>query len=52
MSFPIAVGIRRNEPELLESINRALRDDAPAINRLLQTYGVPTLATKALNQSR
>jgi len=51
MSFPIAVGIRRNEPELLERINRALRDDAAAINRLLQAYGIPTLAGAVAAQS-
>ena len=45
MSFPIAVGIRRNEPELRDRINRALRDEAPAIQRLLQSYGVPLTAT-------
>jgi mxaJ protein len=44
MSFPIAVGIRRNEPQLLDRINRALIEEAPAIRRLLQTYGVPLTA--------
>jgi mxaJ protein len=44
MSFPIAVGIRRNEPQLLDRINRALHDVAPAIGRLLQAYGVPLAA--------
>jgi mxaJ protein len=41
MSFAISVGVRRNEPELLTQINRALQVDAPAIQRLLQAYGVP-----------
>ena len=44
MSFPIAVGIRRNEPALLERINRALREEAPAIQQLLRAYGVPISA--------
>lgn len=41
MRYSIAVGVRRNEPQLLAQINRALQADAPAIQRLLQAYGVP-----------
>jgi len=44
MSFDISVGVRRNEPQLLEQINRALRATEPAIQRLLKTYGVPLIA--------
>ena len=41
MSFAISVGVRRNEPELLARINRALDADAPQIRQLLHRYGVP-----------
>jgi mxaJ protein len=47
MTFAISVGVRRNEPELLEQINRALRVEAPAIRRLLESYGVPVTAPNA-----
>jgi mxaJ protein len=48
MSFAIAVGLRRNEPELLDRINRALRDEAPAIQHLLQSYGIPMAANRVV----
>lgn len=41
MTFAIAVGVRRDEPQLLVRINGALRAQAPAIRQLLQSYGVP-----------
>ena len=41
MSFSISVGVRRADPQLLSRINEALRVQAPAIRRLLQSYGVP-----------
>ncbi|HEY1899011.1 MAG TPA: quinoprotein dehydrogenase-associated putative ABC transporter substrate-binding protein [Steroidobacteraceae bacterium] len=44
MSFSICVGVRRNDPVLLEQINRALSADAPAIRRLLQAFNIPTVA--------
>jgi mxaJ protein len=44
MTFAISVGVRRNEPELLEQINRALGVAAPEIRRLLSSYGVPVAA--------
>lgn len=44
MSFPIAVGVRRNDPELLQQVNRVLGAEGPAIRQLLQKYGVPLAA--------
>lgn len=44
MSFPIAVGVRREEPQLLERINRMLIAKAPRIQSLLHSYGVPSVA--------
>jgi mxaJ protein len=41
MRFAIAVGVRRNDPGLLQQINGALRDEAAQIRRLLDDYGVP-----------
>lgn len=50
MSFAISVGVRRNEPELLTQINRALLVEAPAIQRLLRAYGVPISAAQQTSQ--
>jgi mxaJ protein len=41
MQFAIAVGVRRNDPALLQRINGAIRNDATQIRRLLDAYGVP-----------
>lgn len=49
MSFAIAVGVRRNEPQLLGQINDVLRRDAPQIQRLLQRYGVPLLTSELVD---
>jgi mxaJ protein len=43
MTFAIAVGVRRNEPQLLAQINVALGLDAAQIRRLLRQYGIPQL---------
>lgn len=43
MSFAVAVGVRRNDPQLLAKINAALRSDAPRIEHLLQSYNVPVI---------
>jgi mxaJ protein len=47
MSFAIAVGVRRNEPQLLGQINAALRRRDSGIQQLLEQYGVPLLAREA-----
>jgi mxaJ protein len=47
MTFAISVGVRRDEPQLLEQINSALRAAQPQIQRLLQAYGVPLIANSA-----
>ena len=44
MVFDISVGIRRDEPGLLEQINAALLAQRPAIQKLLQEFGVPQAA--------
>ena len=49
MSFAISVGVRRDEPQLLEQINRALRATQPAIRRLLKSYGVPLIPLAPLH---
>ncbi len=41
MRFGIAIGVRRDEPQLLQRINDALRDDSSQIRHLLDAYGVP-----------
>lgn len=48
MSFPIAVGVRRDEPQLLARINRTLTAEAPKVQSLLRAYGVPSVAGAAL----
>ena len=47
MSFSISVGVRRDEPQLLEQINAALHATQPAIRRLLESYGVPLIPLAA-----
>jgi mxaJ protein len=42
MRFAIAVGLRRDAPELLERINHALLQEHLRIQRLLLRYGIPT----------
>ncbi|HEX3835913.1 MAG TPA: quinoprotein dehydrogenase-associated putative ABC transporter substrate-binding protein [Steroidobacteraceae bacterium] len=41
MSFAIAVGVRRNEPQLRARINDLLQRDRTQIQHLLHQYGVP-----------
>lgn len=41
MSFDIAVGVRKGNPELLHQVNQILTAEAPAIQALLHSYGVP-----------
>jgi mxaJ protein len=43
MSYNIAIGVRRNDSELLERINSALAANHSAIDELLRKYGVPRL---------
>jgi mxaJ protein len=52
MTFSIAVGIRRDAPELVGQINLALRRSAPAIRRLLDSYGVPIAPARASASER
>jgi mxaJ protein len=47
MSFSIAVGVRRDEPQLLAQINRALRLEAAQIQQLLIRYAVPQVGNEA-----
>ena len=41
MTFDISVGVRRNEPELLQQIDAALAAEQPAIRELLREFSVP-----------
>jgi quinoprotein dehydrogenase-associated probable ABC transporter substrate-binding protein len=41
MVFDIAVGVRKGNPELLRQVNQILAAEAPAIEALLLSYGVP-----------
>ena len=41
MTYDVSVGIRRDEPELLEEINAVLGVERRAISQLLRRYGVP-----------
>lgn len=44
MSYEVSVGIRRDEPDLLQQVNAVLRVERLAIAQLLQEYGVPVAA--------
>lgn len=46
MSFAIAVGVRRDEPQLLARINDALHREAPRIRQLLKAFGVPLVDSR------
>jgi mxaJ protein len=41
MTFAISVGVRKDEPALLDAINAVLVGEAPQIRALLRTYAVP-----------
>jgi mxaJ protein len=41
MTYQVSVGVRRDEPELLQQINVVLRVERPAIEQLLRAYAVP-----------
>jgi mxaJ protein len=43
MVFDIAVGVRKNDPQLKQRIERALADEHDAIGRILDDYHVPRL---------
>lgn len=54
-AYDISVGVSKSKPELFESIQRALYDSKPQIDRILRQYHVPTLplssATETLSRS-
>lgn len=41
MAFDIAVGVRRNDLPFKQEIQQALQREGPAIDRILERYGVP-----------
>jgi mxaJ protein len=43
MSFAIAVGVRRTDTELRDTLDRALARNRPAVDAILAEYGVPRL---------
>lgn len=53
MTYDIAMGVRRNEPQLRERIERILATDKPQIDAILHVFRVPELpiaATTSLSQ--
>ena len=42
--FPIAMGVRRDDPALRDALQRVLDRDAARIRRILEDYGVPLVA--------
>ena len=45
MTYAISVGVRRDEPQLLERINASLAVERAAIKQLLRQYRVPAPST-------
>ena len=45
MTYAVSVGVRRDEPELLERINASLAIERAAIKQLLRQYRVPAPST-------
>ena len=43
MSFAIAVGVRRTDTELRDTLDQALARNRPAVDAILAEYGVPLL---------
>ena len=45
MSYDIAIGVRRGEPDLLARVNAVLAVERAAIKQLLRQYRVPAPST-------
>ena len=41
MSFEISMGVRKSDEELRQQIDDVLRKEQPAIQRILNAFGVP-----------
>ncbi len=51
MAFDISVGVRRDEPELLQRIDAALAAEQPAIRELLREFAIPQPSTPSMAAS-
>jgi mxaJ protein len=46
-TFVMAIGVRRNEPALLQQINEAITKDSARVHQILEAYNIPVLALNA-----
>jgi len=52
MTYDIAMGVRRNEPQLRERIEHILAVDKPQVDAILQAFHVPELPIAATTAGR
>jgi mxaJ protein len=46
-TFAMAIGVRRNEPALLQQINQAISRQSARVHQILEAYNIPVLALNA-----
>jgi hypothetical protein len=50
--YAISIGVRSDEPQLLQQLNGVLRAEHASINELLREYHVPGVASGATSEGR